>query len=402
MEHKKPVDFVVGQNLGGPLEAWQEYWLENLKVEGSIQQFGEGLKERWTTNAVDFAPLGLFAKSNDNTYVDWCVALESFMAQNKVADEIGVALLGEFEKAYVETRPTMSSGIIWFKDVLALRHLNIKTLHDARRLIALLMKALRSVKDCFPGTTAEDYDYFYRFYSVISTCLVSENYEPNLIDEQFNDGLRLTGFDAFSWFNDLETARRRSLDLEDSQYLTPDDVTAPPSVVDQKLLEEYSSLLEALFYSLAKINALSMRKNSDSENLESMFAMLEKFKLTKDAANLYSFMTVQGIIDLPFLRLSSLQVSSPELKNKASLIKLLIEARSSGSSQLKRCAPRYWSIDEMPILKIPCNPAFYQIHRELDALTIMISETSPLGKRLCLEAPELIDNHKNENTLEMA
>lgn len=219
----KPGEFRVSPLIYPAPKAWQSFWLESLEDAATCQEFGDSLISRWRQNSLAVVPASLYAKNSQGDYLEWDQALALFLSVGEVADRIGPSLLKQFARAFEAVNPNMESGLVWFKDVLSLRHLNLKNVYGARQLVSMLLQAIGTIVDKLPGPTAEDYDYFYQFYTEVTTCLVSENYEQSVIEEAVDDGTRLLPFDAFSWFTELEHRRRRAAGI--SEAFTPNEVT---------------------------------------------------------------------------------------------------------------------------------------------------------------------------------
>ena len=173
-------------------------------------------------------------------------------------------------------------------------------------------------------------------------------------------------------------------------------------ILGAALIDNYCALLCDLHASLVKINALSMQKGSDEENIKDMFVWLQRFSNSQNPSDLYPFMTVQAMLDMALARLGFMLLPSERKEQRVDLVNTLIHFRSSGSPQMKRFALKSASVNMVPMLKLPCNSDMFRIHMALDSLEMYLRPESRAYEHLEDEKLGLIENSTTKDVLEMA
>lgn len=225
-------------------------WNRKFALSGAHGVLGESLLRRWTKNADWIPPSAAFSGESDVVTIPWSELLGYVFAHGTCSGSARANVVEAYRIAMAEFGPALAKGTVWLEDLLALRHLqyNVAESKVFLEAMGLLLAGLEQIPGHFPGKNFEQYQLFHDIYEMATMCLVSELYEPKLIDASFVAGTRLLPADSATLFVHMQ---RLADEAAKREYRDP----RSPELEAWSAHEEHKqSIVDRLFDTLSELN----------------------------------------------------------------------------------------------------------------------------------------------------
>ena len=312
---------------------WIAKWERILTSGMTAEDLAEQFEIRWQRNAPSFAPARLRPPSSFDQDADWSIWLERFLLSNCEQATVCATLLVRSIQIATERWDADLGRIVWFRDVAALRRVAYADDIVRHTAASMLLQTMHKLVGTSVDPELSNYMHLEKLYSVASSCLVSELYEPEPSNHLHRAGLAGGSFQDFTVVWQLERARLDFIAPRNPERNGGNSTGLAEHWV--KLAQVYQSTADDLFETLLNLtsqvetgNNLLSRATIFKSFLQKSFS--PKSKMINDYAK---YLGYQRLLDIHWVRFSVLV--SPQREGMASHVRRFVLFVSEGQLTIR-------------------------------------------------------------------